>query len=104
MKLAVKLMLVAMFGVALPTAAEAKDSRTLEVSRATVEKKCGGDLQSGGGAIGCTVACPSGINGKTCDYSCGGPAGDGCRVEVFSRVAGLHRDKGQMDQVKVQSH
>ena len=63
------------------------------MSRDTVKSKCGGDLQSGGGAIGCTVPCPSGINGKTCDYSCGGPAGDGCRVEVFTRTAALKPKK-----------
>lgn len=91
MQLAVKLMLVATLGFALPSPVQARE---LEVSRKTVEQKCGGDLQSNGSVIGCTVACPSGINGKTCDYSCGGPEGDGCRVQVFSRVADVPRHRG----------
>src|SRR4051812_2916857 len=90
MQLAVKLMLVATFGLALPTAVQARE---LEVSRATVVQKCGGDLASNGNVIGCTVACPSGVNGKTCDYSCGGPEGDGCRIQVFSRLGDVSRNR-----------
>ena len=84
MKSAVSLMLVATLSLALPTAVQARE---LEVSRSTVVKKCGGGLQSNGGVIGCTIACPAGINGKVCDYSCGGPGGEGCRIIVLSRVA-----------------
>jgi len=90
MQLAVRFMLVASFSLALPTAVQARE---LEVSRATVQQKCGGDLQSNGSVIGCTIACPAGINGKTCDYSCGGPEGEGCRIQVFSRVGDLQRSK-----------
>jgi hypothetical protein len=93
MQLAVKLMLVATLGLALPTAAQA-GSRTLETTRSSVESHCGGSLQSNGGVIGCTIPCPAGINGKTCDYSCGGPEGAGCRIIVMSRIADLPRIRG----------
>ena len=102
MKLAVKLMLGATIGLMLPTAGLTKESRTLEVSEATVDKKCGDKLQTDPGGKGCSVACPSNINGKTCDYSCGGDQGKGCRVEIFSRVAAGPQKKGQVDPTTIE--
>ena len=93
MKLAVKFMLVATAALALPTPAQA-GSRELEISRRGVEQACGGGLQSNGGVIGCTRACPAGINGTTCDYSCGGPEGAGCRIIVMSRIGDLPKIRG----------
>ena len=89
MNLALKIMLGATMGLMLPTAIPAKEARELEVSEATVNKKCDGQMQSNGGVKGCTVACPKGINGTTCDYSCGGPGGSGCRVIDLARIARL---------------
>lgn len=58
---------------------------TTQVSETTVGEQgvrdvCGKQLQSNGGVIGCTKKCGN----YTCDYSCGGPQGPGCRVFVFS--------------------
>jgi hypothetical protein len=92
MKTAVKLMLVAMVGFALPAPAQA-GSRTLETTRSSVESHCGGKLQTNGGAIGCTIPCPSNINGTTCDYSCGGPEGPGCRIIVMSRISAVPQNR-----------
>ena len=78
-------MLVAAFGLAMPTAVQA-GSRTLETTRSSVLSHCGGSVQNNGGVIGCTIACPPGINGTTCDYSCGGPEGEGCRIIVMTRL------------------
>lgn len=97
MKLALKIMLGATMGLMLPTAIPAKEARQLEVSEATVNKKCDGQMQSNGGVKGCTVACPKGINGTTCDYSCGGPGGSGCRVIVLARTGSLPPKKGDVD-------
>ncbi|QIK96126.1 hypothetical protein G7076_06390 [Sphingomonas sp. HDW15A] len=97
MKLVLKIMLGATMAMMLPTFAPAKEARELEVSEATVNKKCEGKMQSNGGVKGCTVACPQGINGTTCDYSCGGPGGKGCRVIIFSRTSAPAPKKGQVD-------
>ena len=97
MKTAVKLMLVAMVGFALPAPAQA-GSRTLETSRASVVSHCGGGMQTNGGVIGCTIPCPAGINGTTCDYSCGGPEGDGCRIIVMTRATGMPEMRGSHGQ------
>jgi hypothetical protein len=78
---------VALFAVsALSTAAFADKKKTYTSTTTTesgVRNVCGKDLQSGGGAMGCTKQCGS----STCDYSCGGPEGKGCRTVVFTRTA-----------------
>jgi hypothetical protein len=96
-------MLFATLGLALPTAAQA-GSRTLETTRASVESHCGSGAQTNGGVIGCTIPCPSNINGTTCDYSCGGPEGPGCRIIVMSRMSTLPRERGRDVKPKVGSH
>lgn len=85
MQFSVKLMLVAAAALALPAPAQA-GSRTLETTRSSVLSHCGGKIQNNGGVMGCTIPCPAGINGTTCDYSCGGPEGEGCRIIVMTRL------------------
>lgn len=97
MQLSVKFMLVATLGFALPTPVQA-GSRELLANRNIVETQCGANLQSNGGVIGCTKACPPGINGTICDYSCGGPEGPGCRIIVMTRVVADPQIRGSHGQ------
>lgn len=75
------------FTIALATAMTIPVAKAMQVSETTVSEEgvrdvCGKQLQSNGGVIGCTKKCGN----YTCDYSCGGPEGPGCRVFVFSRA------------------
>jgi hypothetical protein len=73
--------------IALATAMTIPIAKAMQVSETTVSEEgvrdvCGKQLQSNGGVIGCTKKCGN----YTCDYSCGGPEGPGCRVFVFSHA------------------
>ena len=60
----------------------AAEGQTIEVSQERVKEVCGKDLQDNGeGVMGCsqTECRPN----ATCDYSCGGPEGEGCRLNVM---------------------
>ena len=61
------------------TPAQATETWEGHTDEASVRLACGRKLQSGGGVIGCTKKCGDSI----CDWSCGGPQGDDCRVVVF---------------------
>lgn len=65
-----------------PAMAAGNTYTTTNITESGVRNVCGKDLQSGGGAIGCTKQCGK----STCDYSCGGPEGKGCRTIVFTRT------------------
>jgi hypothetical protein len=58
------------------------ESQTIEVTQERVKEVCGEDLQDNGkGVMGCSQAgCRS---NAVCDYSCGGPEGEGCRLNVM---------------------
>ena len=61
------------------TPAYATETWEGHTDEASVRLACGKKLQSGGGVIGCTKKCGDSI----CDWSCGGPQNDDCRVIVF---------------------
>jgi len=61
------------------TSAGATETWEGHTDEASVRLACGRKLQSGGGVIGCTKKCGDSV----CDWSCGGPQGDDCRVIVF---------------------
>lgn len=58
------------------------EGQTIEVTQERVKEVCGKDLQdNGNGVMGCSQAgCrPNAV----CDWSCGGPEGEGCRINVM---------------------
>ena len=73
----------AMSALSSAAIAKGKTYTSTTITESGVRAVCGSDLQSGGGAIGCTKPCGK----STCDYSCGGPEGKGCRTQVFTRTA-----------------
>jgi hypothetical protein len=83
--------LAACLSFAISQPAWAKEPDRYHTTEQSVKTACGKNLQSNGGVIGCTKGC---MNGKTCDYSCGGKEGGDCRVYVFSRLAPVPVGKG----------